>query len=211
MGRPRTPIGTFGEIHFEKTPSGQVRARARYRDDDGQVRRVSAVGSTQKTAERNLKEQLGNRTSRAPHDSCTRRGQPRPDRCPDPAQATLDPAGALRPPRPSPRHDIPPRPRALTGRPLYWVGLCSSRPRPKRRSNAGRLCATTRSAFGVDSNDLGRDSDNVRGGHREPFLRGCDGVNVLRNLDQHLLAGGLAGAVAVTSGGCHGDPHRKGA
>jgi hypothetical protein len=48
MGRPRTPIGTFGEIHFEKTPSGQVRARARYRDDDGQVRRVSAVGSTQK-------------------------------------------------------------------------------------------------------------------------------------------------------------------
>ena len=56
MGRPRTPIGTFGEIHFEKTPSGQVRARARYRDDDGQVRRVSAVGSTQKTAERNLKE-----------------------------------------------------------------------------------------------------------------------------------------------------------
>ena len=56
MGRPRTPIGTFGEIFFEKTPSGQVRARARYRDDDGQVRRVSAVGSTQKTAERNLKE-----------------------------------------------------------------------------------------------------------------------------------------------------------
>jgi hypothetical protein len=55
VGRPRTPIGTLGEIHFEKTPSGQVRARARYRDDDGQVRRVSAVGSTQKTAERNLK------------------------------------------------------------------------------------------------------------------------------------------------------------
>lgn len=71
MGRPRTPIGTFGEIHFEKTPSGQVRARARYRDDDGQVRRVSAVGSTQKTAERKLKEQLGNRTSRTNYNEIT--------------------------------------------------------------------------------------------------------------------------------------------
>lgn len=71
MGRPRTPIGTFGEIHFENTPSGQVRARARYRDDDGQVRRVSAVGSTQKTAERNLKEQLGNRTSRTNYNEVT--------------------------------------------------------------------------------------------------------------------------------------------
>jgi len=71
MGRPRTPIGTFGEIHFETTPSGQVRARARYRDDDGQVRRVSAVGSTQKTAERNLKEQLGNRTSRTNYSDVT--------------------------------------------------------------------------------------------------------------------------------------------
>jgi hypothetical protein len=71
MGRPRTPIGTFGEIHFEKTLSGQVRARARYRDDDGQVRRVSAVGSTQKTAERKLKEQLGNRTTRTNYDEIT--------------------------------------------------------------------------------------------------------------------------------------------
>jgi hypothetical protein len=38
--------------------SGRVRARARYRDDDGQVRRVAAIGSTQKTAEHNLKEPL---------------------------------------------------------------------------------------------------------------------------------------------------------
>lgn len=77
MGRPRTPIGTFGEIHREKTPSGQVRAsglvraRARYRDDDGQARWVSAVGLTQKTAERNLKEQLGNRTSRTNYNEVT--------------------------------------------------------------------------------------------------------------------------------------------
>lgn len=71
MGRPRTPIGTFGEIHFERTPAGQVRARARYRDDDGQIRRVSAVGSTQKAAERKLKEQLGNRASRTDYNEVT--------------------------------------------------------------------------------------------------------------------------------------------
>ena len=71
MGRPRTPIGTFGEIHYESTQSGQVRARARYRDDDGQVRRVSAVGSTRKTAERNLKEQLSTRTSRTNYNEIT--------------------------------------------------------------------------------------------------------------------------------------------
>lgn len=38
MGRPRTPIGTFGEISFTKAPKGQVLARTRYRDDDGRVR-----------------------------------------------------------------------------------------------------------------------------------------------------------------------------
>lgn len=70
MGRPRTPIGTFGEIHYQ-TPSGQIRARARYRDDDGQARRVSAVGSTQKSAERKLKEQLGHRTSRTNYNEIT--------------------------------------------------------------------------------------------------------------------------------------------
>lgn len=41
MGRPRTPIGTFGDITYVKMPGGRVRARTRYRDDDGQVRRVS--------------------------------------------------------------------------------------------------------------------------------------------------------------------------
>lgn len=71
MGRPRTPIGTFGEIHYEKTSSGQIRARARYRDDDGQARRVSAVGLTQKSAERKLKEQLGHRTSRTNYNEIT--------------------------------------------------------------------------------------------------------------------------------------------
>ena len=61
MSRPRTPIGTFGEIDFRTYPGGQVRARARFRDDDGQLRPVEATGSTRKAAERNLKEKLARR------------------------------------------------------------------------------------------------------------------------------------------------------
>jgi integrase len=63
VGRPRTPIGTFGDITYVKVPGGRVRARTRYRDDDGQVRRVSATGATNKEAERNLKKVLSQRPS----------------------------------------------------------------------------------------------------------------------------------------------------
>lgn len=63
MGRPRTPIGTFGEISFVKVAGGQVQARTRFRDDDGQVRRVSATGVSRKEAERNLKKVLAQRAS----------------------------------------------------------------------------------------------------------------------------------------------------
>lgn len=63
MGRPRTPIGTFGDITYVKVLGGRVRARARYRDDDGQVRRVSATGATNREAERNLKKVLSQRPS----------------------------------------------------------------------------------------------------------------------------------------------------
>ena len=63
MGRPRTPIGTFGEISFAKVAGGQVQARTRFRDDDGQVRRVSATGVSRKDAERNLKKVLAQRAS----------------------------------------------------------------------------------------------------------------------------------------------------
>jgi hypothetical protein len=71
MGRPRTPIGTFGDISYAKTASGQIRARTRFRDDDGQIRRVSATGPTRKAAERNLKEVLSQRTSRAAYAELT--------------------------------------------------------------------------------------------------------------------------------------------
>lgn len=63
MARPRTPIGTFGDISYIKAPGGQFRARTRYRDDDGKVRRVSATGTTKREAERNLKKVAAERSS----------------------------------------------------------------------------------------------------------------------------------------------------
>jgi integrase len=63
MARPRTPVGTFGDINFETAANGQVRARTRYRDDDGRLRRVQATGSTEKAAERELKAKLARRVS----------------------------------------------------------------------------------------------------------------------------------------------------
>src|SRR5918995_2925293 len=71
MGRPRTPIGTFGDLSNAKTASGQIRARTRFRDDDGEIRRVSATGPTRKAAERSLKEVVSQRTSRAAYAELT--------------------------------------------------------------------------------------------------------------------------------------------
>ena len=63
MARPRTPIGTFGDISYIRASGNQVRARTRYRDDDGKVRRVSATGGTRREAERNLKKVIADRSS----------------------------------------------------------------------------------------------------------------------------------------------------
>lgn len=62
MARPRTPVGTFGDIWFEPAPGGKVKARARFRDEDGVLRRVQATGDTERAAERNLKVILSRRT-----------------------------------------------------------------------------------------------------------------------------------------------------
>jgi integrase len=59
--RPRTPIGTFGQIEFTTTPSGSVRARTRFRDVDGHLRRVEATAPTRKAAEHALKARLTQR------------------------------------------------------------------------------------------------------------------------------------------------------
>jgi hypothetical protein len=64
VARPRTPVGTFGDISYDKAPGG-YRARCRYRDDDGQTRRVSATAPTKKAAERALKQVIAARTSHA--------------------------------------------------------------------------------------------------------------------------------------------------
>ena len=61
MLRPRTPIGTFGEIYYEKAPGGRYSAFARFRDHDGQLRRAQTTAATQQAAARKLKELLAER------------------------------------------------------------------------------------------------------------------------------------------------------
>jgi len=62
VGRPRTPIGTFGIIATRIQPSGNHVAKARYRDWDGKNRLVQATGSSRSAAERKLKRKLAERS-----------------------------------------------------------------------------------------------------------------------------------------------------
>jgi site-specific recombinase XerD len=62
-GRPRTTIGTFGDFTYIAAVNGKVKARVRFRDDDGQLRLVQATGDSRKSAERALKEKLSQRES----------------------------------------------------------------------------------------------------------------------------------------------------
>ena len=64
-GRPRTAIGTFGDFTYVIAANGKVKARVRFRDDDGQLRLVQATGDSRKSAERALKEKLSLRDSYA--------------------------------------------------------------------------------------------------------------------------------------------------
>ena len=66
MARPRTPIGTFSDFLFDTMSNGTIRARVRFRDDDGRLRLVQASGENRKAAERNLKEKLAQRGSHSP-------------------------------------------------------------------------------------------------------------------------------------------------
>ena len=65
MPRPRTPIGTFGEIYYEKAQGGRFRAFALFRDHDGQLRRVQTTAATQQAAARKLKELLAERAEQS--------------------------------------------------------------------------------------------------------------------------------------------------
>ena len=66
MARPRTPIGTFGNFLFDTMLNGTIRARVRFRYDDGRLRLVQASGENRKAAERKLKEKLAQRGSHSP-------------------------------------------------------------------------------------------------------------------------------------------------
>lgn len=61
MGRPPLPVGTAGKIRFQKLAPRRVRARANYRDHDGEVREITRYGETQAGAERRLKEAIRDR------------------------------------------------------------------------------------------------------------------------------------------------------
>ncbi|WP_426592663.1 site-specific integrase [Cellulomonas sp. McL0617] len=59
-GRPRTSIGTFGDIGVVDL-GGRYRAATRYRDLDGGLRRITAVGPSPRIARARLKERLVDR------------------------------------------------------------------------------------------------------------------------------------------------------
>lgn len=61
MGRPRTPIGTFGAITARRVGDRWV-ASTRHRDWDGKLRRVEATADTRQAAERELKQRLSSRS-----------------------------------------------------------------------------------------------------------------------------------------------------
>lgn len=59
-GRPRTAIGTFGDIHVTDLGS-RHRALTRYRDIDGRLRKVMATAGSERAARALLKERLAHR------------------------------------------------------------------------------------------------------------------------------------------------------
>lgn len=57
-------MGTFGDITFQALGDERVRARVRYRDQDGQLRPVQATGDSRKSADGELKVKLAKRRPR---------------------------------------------------------------------------------------------------------------------------------------------------
>jgi integrase len=62
MGRPPLPVGTWGSITVVGSP-GRWRARARFRDFDGETRQVERVGATKGAARAALTAYLSERTA----------------------------------------------------------------------------------------------------------------------------------------------------
>ena len=65
MARPPLPLGTWGTITTEKIRGGSYRALTRFRDSDGNTRRVTATGPSKAAAERALRDVLGTHTAPA--------------------------------------------------------------------------------------------------------------------------------------------------
>lgn len=65
MARPPLPLGTWGTITTEKVSDGSYRALSRFRDHDGNTRRVTATGPSKSAAERALRDTLSKRTAPA--------------------------------------------------------------------------------------------------------------------------------------------------
>ncbi|MFI6078895.1 tyrosine-type recombinase/integrase [Actinoplanes sp. NPDC051343] len=63
MGRPPLPIGTWGKIRRDQLGPNQWRARAKFRDYDGETREVEAHGTTGAKAENKLREMLRDRAT----------------------------------------------------------------------------------------------------------------------------------------------------
>lgn len=60
-GRPRLPVSTFGSIRTIEVAPGRFRATTRFRDWDGQTRKVTATGSSRNAAITVLKTDLAQR------------------------------------------------------------------------------------------------------------------------------------------------------
>lgn len=58
MARPRNPIGTYGVIKLDEISPGKVRARTRYRFQDGKSRQVERFGVSESKATQALKQAL---------------------------------------------------------------------------------------------------------------------------------------------------------
>jgi integrase len=65
MARPPLPLGTWGTITTKKIRDGGYQALTRFRDHDGNTRRVTATGSSKSAAERAHRGILGTRTAPA--------------------------------------------------------------------------------------------------------------------------------------------------
>jgi integrase len=68
MGRPQLAVGQYGNISYTKTQDGKWVALARFRDDDGETRRVKAQGSSKSAAAAALKAKFDERISRMDSD-----------------------------------------------------------------------------------------------------------------------------------------------